>query len=72
MHRFDEQFLLKEANRKMQVNEERAAVEHALGELRHSRLSARQRLAHALVEWAIRLEPGSYPVRRERVEEPKC
>ena len=66
MHRFDEQFMLKEANQKMRTNEARAATDYALKELRRSQPSARQRLAHTLIELAIRLEPGSYPIRRER------
>ena len=66
MHRFDEQFMLKEANRKMRLSETRAATDYALKELRRSQPSARQRLAHTLIELAVRLEPGSYPVYRER------
>ncbi len=66
MHRFDEQFLLKEANRKMRLNEERAVTDYALRELKRSQPSVRQRLAHTLIELAVRLEPSSYPVRGER------
>ncbi len=66
MHRFDEQFLLKEANRKMRLNEERAVTDYALRELRRSQPSARQHLAHILIGLATWLEPSSYPVRGER------
>ncbi len=66
MHQFNEQFMLREAARKMRENEARAATDDALRELRRSQPSARQRLAHTLVELAIRLEPSSYPARRER------
>ncbi len=66
MHRFDEQFMLKEANQKMRINEARAATNYALKELRRSQPSARQRLARTLIELAIRLEPGGYSIRRER------
>ena len=63
MHRFDEQFLLKEANRRMRLNEKCAVTNYALKELKRSQPSARQHLAHALIELAIRLEPSSYPPR---------
>ncbi len=66
MYQVNEQFMLREAARKMRENEARAATDDALRELRRSQPSARQRLAHTLVELAIRLEPNSYPVRRER------
>ncbi len=66
MHQVNEQFMLREAARKMRENEARAATDDALRELRRSQPSARQRLAHTLIELAIRLEPSSYPVRRER------
>ena len=59
-------FMLKEANRKMRLNEERTAVEHALYELRHSHPSVRQRLARTLIGVATWLEPSSYPLRSER------
>ncbi len=62
MHRFDEQFLLKEAQRKMRVHEARAATDDALREFRRSQPSARQRLAFTLISLATWLEPGSYPL----------
>ena len=62
MHRFDEQFLLKEANRKIRVNEACAVADAALREFRRSQPSAKQRLARTLIELATWLEPGSYPV----------
>ena len=66
MHRFDEQFLLKEANQKMRMNETRAATDYALKVLRRSQPSARQRLAYALIRVATWLEPGSYLGRSEQ------
>ena len=57
MHRFDEQFMLKEANRKMQMYETRAVVHQTLRELKRSRPLS-QRLAHALVQLAERLDAG--------------
>ena len=53
-------FMLKEANRKMQANEARAATDAALRELRRHP-SVRQRLARTLIGLATWLEPGSYP-----------
>lgn len=71
MHGFNEQFLLREAARKMRENEARAATDDALRELGRSQPSVRQRLAHILIEIATWLEPGSHPVNYEHVEEPK-
>lgn len=68
MHQVNEQFMLREAARKMRENEARAATDDALRQLRRSQPSARQRLAHTLVELAFRLEPSSYPVRSECIE----
>lgn len=66
MHQFDEQFLLREAARKMRENEARAATDTALRELRRSQPSAKQRLARTLIGIATWLEPGSYPVYKGR------
>ena len=57
MHRFDEQFVLEEANRNMRIYEERAILYQILREQRRSR-SFRQRLARTLVRLAERLEPN--------------
>ena len=57
MQRFDEQFMLKEAYRKMQVCEERAILYQVLREQRRSQ-PFRQRLARTLVRLAERLEPN--------------
>ena len=61
MHRFDEQFMLREANRKMQMYETRAVIHQTLRELKRSQ-PLRQRLAHALVQLAEQLEPGKAAV----------
>ncbi len=66
MHQVNEQFMLREAARKMRENEARAATDDALRQLRRSQPSARQHLAHTLIGLATWLEPGSYPVRGER------
>ena len=66
MHGFNEQFLLREAARKMRENEARAATDDALWALRRSQPSARQRLAVVLTEIATWLESGSYPVYKGR------
>lgn len=66
MHQVNEQFMLREAARKMRENEARAAMDDALRELRRSQPSARQRLARTLIGLASWLEPGSYPVYNER------
>ena len=66
MHRFDEQFMLREADKRMQVYETRAATNHALRQRKRSQPSLRQRLAHALIELATRLEPGSHPTSRKK------
>ena len=57
-------FMLKEANRRMQLNEARAATDAALRELRRHP-SVRQRLARTLIGLATWLEPGSYPSERK-------
>ena len=57
MHRFDEQSMLREANRKMQMYETRAALQHVLKEMKRSQ-SLRQRLAYTLFRLAEQLEPG--------------
>lgn len=56
MHRFDEQFMLREANRKMQVYERRAALQQVFREMKRSQ-SLRQRLADTLFRLAEQLEP---------------
>ena len=66
MHQFNEQFMLREAARKMRENEARAATNDALRELRRFQPSARQRLARALIGVAAWLEPGSCPVYKGR------
>ena len=66
MQRFDEQFMLKEANRKMRVYEQRAILHQVLREQRKPR-PFRQRLARALVRLAERLEPNRSAVPCEGV-----
>lgn len=66
MHRFDERLVLGEIYRTLRANEERAAMERALRELRRSRPSLRRRIAHALVAFAGVLEPELRPAPRER------
>ncbi|MDQ3396271.1 MAG: hypothetical protein M3511_00645 [Deinococcota bacterium] len=66
MHRFDEQFMVREVNMKMRMNEARAATEYALWELKQCRSSIRQRLARTLIRLVKWLEPGSYPAPCER------
>ena len=62
MHRFDEQFILRDAYRKMRTNEARAATGEGLRELKRSQPSMKQRLAQSLLASAERLEPAGDPV----------
>ena len=62
MQRFDEQFILREAQRKMQAYERHAALHHVLHERRASQPTARQRLANVLFKLAERLEPSKSAV----------
>lgn len=57
MQRFDEQFLLREAHRKMRLYESRAVLNQLLRDQRESR-PFRHRLAHMLFTLAERLEPN--------------
>ena len=57
-------FMLEEANKKMQANEARAATDAALRELRRQS-SFKQRVARTLIGLATWLEPGSYPSERK-------
>ena len=59
-------FMLEEANKRMQLNEARVVTDAALRELRRQP-SARQRLARTLIGIATWLEPGSYPVERKGI-----
>ncbi len=61
MHRFDEQFMLREINKTMRMNEARAATDYALRELKRGRPSPKQRLAGSLIRLAKWLEPGKDP-----------